>query len=61
MESASLNSSGSSATGGTAPTSSADALTQREILANSGVWTPPRGGIKRGLMSMIVKMVVEKG
>ena len=61
MEFASLNSSGSSATGSNAPISSADALTQREILTNSGVWTPPREGIKRGLMSMIVKMVVEKG
>jgi exosome complex component RRP42 len=50
-----------SATGGTAPTSNADALTQRELLANSGVWTPPRGGMKRELISQITKMVVEKG
>jgi exosome complex component RRP42 len=50
-----------SSTGGTVPTSSADALTQRELLANSGVWTPPRGGMKRGLISQVVKMVVEKG
>ncbi|KAF1831876.1 hypothetical protein BDW02DRAFT_30667 [Decorospora gaudefroyi] len=50
-----------SATGGTVPTSSADALTQRELLANSGVWTPPRGGMKRGLVSQITKMVVESG
>ncbi|KAF2790203.1 hypothetical protein K505DRAFT_364930 [Melanomma pulvis-pyrius CBS 109.77] len=50
-----------SATGGKAPTSSADALTQRELLANSGVWTPPRGGMKRGLISQVVKMVVEDG
>jgi exosome complex component RRP42 len=50
-----------SATGGTVPTSSADALTQRELLANSGVWTPPRGGIKRGLVSQVVKMVVGSG
>lgn len=49
------------ATGGTAPTSSVDALTQRELLANSGVWTPPRGGMKRGLISQVVKMVVENG
>jgi exosome complex component RRP42 len=50
-----------SATGGTVPTSSADALTQRELLANSGVWTPPRGGMKRSLISHVTKMVVEKG
>jgi len=50
-----------SATGGTAPTSSADALTQRELLATSGVWTPPRGGMKRTLVSQITKMIVEQG
>lgn len=50
-----------SATGGTAPASSADALTQRELQANSGVWTPPRGGMKRGLISQVAKMVVESG
>lgn len=50
-----------SATGGTVPTSSADALTQRELLANSGVWTPPRGGVKRNLISQVTKMVVEDG
>jgi|TARA_R110002003_G_scaffold198_14_gene15518 exosome complex component RRP42 len=50
-----------SATGGTVPTSSADALTQRELLANSGVWTPPRGGMKRNLVSQVTKMVVESG
>jgi exosome complex component RRP42 len=50
-----------SATGGTVPTSTADALTQRELLANSGVWTPPRGGMKRGLISRVTKMVVEEG
>lgn len=50
-----------SATGGTVPTSSADALTQRELLAASGVWTPPRGGMKRGLISEVTKMIVEKG
>ncbi|KAF2632099.1 hypothetical protein BU25DRAFT_383716 [Macroventuria anomochaeta] len=50
-----------SATGGTAPDSSAQALTMREMLATSGVWTPPRGGMKRGLVSQVTKMVVEKG
>lgn len=50
-----------SATGGTAPTSNAEALTQRELLASSGVWTPPRGGMKRDLVSQVVKMIVEEG
>ncbi|KAL6708461.1 Exosome complex component rrp42 [Coniothyrium glycines] len=50
-----------SATGGTVPASSADALTQRELSAASGVWTPPRGGMKRGLVSQVTKMVVEDG
>lgn len=50
-----------SATGGTVPATSAEALTQRELLANSGVWTPPRGGMKRALISQVVKMVVEEG
>jgi exosome complex component RRP42 len=50
-----------SATGGTAPTSSAEAITQRELLSNSGVWTPPRGGMRRSLLPAVVKMVVGKG
>lgn len=50
-----------SATGGTAPASTAEALTQREVLADSGVWTPPRGGMKRAMISQVVKMVVQSG
>jgi exosome complex component RRP42 len=50
-----------SATGGTAPDSSAQALTMREMLAHAGVWTPPRGGMKRTLVSQVAQMVVEKG
>lgn len=50
-----------SATGGTAPASSADAFTQRELVANSGVWTPSRGGMKRSLISQVVKSIVEDG
>lgn len=50
-----------SATGGTVPASSAEALTQREMLSTSGVWTPPRGGMKRGLIAQVTKMVVENG
>lgn len=26
-----------------------------------GVWRPPRGGMKRGLVSRVVKMVCERG
>lgn len=50
-----------SATGGVAPESSAQALTMREMLATGGVWTPPRGGMKRSLVSQVTKMVVERG
>jgi len=50
-----------SATGGSAPVSSTDAMAQREALNLSGVWTPCRGGIKRGLVGRVLKMVVEKG
>lgn len=50
-----------SATGGQAPESSAQALTMREMLATSGVWTPPRGGMKRGLVGKVSRMVVERG
>lgn len=50
-----------SATGGAAPESSAQALTMRELLATSGVWTPPRGGMKRSLVNQVSRMVVERG
>ncbi|PVI02031.1 exoribonuclease family protein [Periconia macrospinosa] len=50
-----------SATGGVAPASTADALTQRELLSATGVWTPPRGGMKRSLISQVTSMVVGKG
>lgn len=50
-----------SATGGNAPVSSTDAIAQREALSLAGVWTPPRGGIKRGLIGRVLKMVAEKG
>jgi len=50
-----------SATGGTAPASMADALTQREVSTHAGVWTPPRGGMKRTLVARVAKMVVESG
>ncbi|KAF9696154.1 hypothetical protein EKO04_005836 [Ascochyta lentis] len=50
-----------SATGGLVPHSTAHALTLREQLATTGVWTPPRGGMKRALVGRVAKMVVERG
>lgn len=50
-----------SSTGGVAPASTAEALTQRELLSTTGVWTPPRGGMKRGLIKRITSMIVEQG
>lgn len=50
-----------SATGGAAPVSSTDAMVQREAMSLQGVWTPPRGGIKRGLVARVLKMVMGKG
>jgi len=48
------------ATGGTAPTSIHDAIAVRESMDASGVWSPPRGGIKRGLLGSIVKVILEE-
>ncbi|KAF2094613.1 hypothetical protein NA57DRAFT_46143, partial [Rhizodiscina lignyota] len=50
-----------SATGGAAPVSSVEFLAAREGMEAEGVWTPPRGGIKRATMGKIVKAVIEKG
>lgn len=49
------------ATGGTAAASSQDVVSQREGGEEKGVWTPPRGGVKRGLIGKMIKMVLEKG
>lgn len=48
-------------TGGTAPTTTQEALTVRENADAQSVWRPPRGGMKRALVAQMVKMVVEKG
>lgn len=54
-----------SATGGSAvPSTSLGAIAQKEALASQGVqgvWNPPRGGMKRGLVARVVKSVVEEG
>lgn len=47
------------ATGGLAPAGSVDAHVLREGTRERGVWTPPRGGIKRGLIGRVLKMVVQ--
>jgi len=31
------------------------------VLETAKVWTPPRGGIKRGLVAKVIKMVIEAG
>ncbi|KAF1988636.1 hypothetical protein K402DRAFT_402810 [Aulographum hederae CBS 113979] len=49
------------ATGGNAPLSGADASIARETLQAQNVWTPPRGGLKRGMLSLILRTVTEKG
>ena len=49
------------ATGGTAPASNMEFLAVREGMQAEGVWTPPRGGIKRVTIGRIVKAVVENG
>ncbi|KAK8251027.1 exoribonuclease family protein [Phyllosticta capitalensis] len=50
-----------SATGGVAPTSAAEAIALRESMQTPGVWTPPRGGIKRGLISRAIKEATRAG
>lgn len=49
------------ATGGSAPVSSQDAVVLRESIGEKGVWCPPRGGIRRDMIGRIVKMVAEPG
>ncbi|KZF20031.1 hypothetical protein L228DRAFT_270789 [Xylona heveae TC161] len=48
------------ATGGTAPVSAADAIAAREQILGA-VWTPPRGGVKRGLLSRMIDLVLRRG
>lgn len=38
-----------------------EAFAAREGTEEKGVWNPPRGGIKRGVLTSIIKAVVEKG
>lgn len=38
-----------------------EAFAAREGTEEKGVWNPPRGGMKRGVLAAIIKAVVEKG
>lgn len=49
------------ATGAVASTSSQQAWTARESLEKEGVWSPPRGGVKRGLIKRVIALTVGKG
>ena len=46
--------------GGAAP-STAEVLAMREKDQGQTVWRPPRGGVKRAVISRTIKMVIEKG
>lgn len=50
-----------SASGAVATASAGEILAAREKDEAQSVWRPPRGGIKRGTVSKMVKLVVEKG
>jgi exosome complex component RRP42 len=51
------------ATGGAAPDTAALSLAVREVGAElePGVWRPPRGGMKRAVLTQITKAAVQKG
>lgn len=49
---------GGAALSGQGTAAEKDALTERE---KGTVWSPPRGGIKRGLLTRIIKAVLERG
>lgn len=49
------------ATGGAAAESPELAVSQRESVAEEGVWQPPRGGAKRKLIATLIAKVLEKG
>jgi len=48
-------------TAGASSLSAAEALALRENDQGQTVWRPPRGGVRRALVSRMIKMVVEKG
>lgn len=46
---------------GGAAISAAEAMALREKDQGQTVWRPPRGGVRRGVVAKMIKMVVEKG
>lgn len=48
------------ATGGSAPSTTMQASSQRETM-EEGVWQPPRGGAKRKLIAAMIQKVLERG
>lgn len=36
-------------------------VTMKEIGSVEGVWRPPRGGVQRGIIAKMIKMVMERG
>lgn len=49
------------ATGGAALGGNQDLALQREQVSKENVWTPPRGGVKRGVLRRMVEMVLKEG
>lgn len=49
------------ATGGTAPANNQDVFVEREGQHENNVWTPPRGGVKRGILRRMMEMVLREG
>jgi exosome complex component RRP42 len=46
---------------GSAPLPSEEAFAAREGTDERGVWNPPRGGMKRGVLAAIIKAVIDPG
>jgi exosome complex component RRP42 len=49
------------ATGGTAPKSAEQSVTQRENVDMMGVWQAPRGGAKRKMIAAMIRKVLDQG
>jgi exosome complex component RRP42 len=50
-----------SVTGGTPQVSHTDAMALREKDQGQTIWRPPRGGMKRAIVSKMIKLAVEQG
>ena len=61
LTSAATPNSMNSVTGGTAPVTKQEAVAMREGADTSQVWRPPRGGMKRGLVSSMIKAAIQRG